>query len=460
MFQKMLNQQLKKQSDEQNRRVVTEVEEMDKEIKTLQDISNLKARLKMNQMAKQTFKKNKDEPTTSIYVGKLDNPLKSFQQQTIKKQSRKPLSIEKNSTKSVLMPASTERFDYSNFTYTNLKVVGSGSFGVVYKAKVNETGEIVAIKKVLQDRRYKNRELQILQELDHQNVLKMKHAFYTPAESKDESYLNVVMEYFQDTLYSYNKSFIKDFKKMPDLLVKIFSYQLLRSIAYISILGICHRDIKPHNVLVNPETNKLQLCDFGSAKRLIAGEPNIAYICSRCYRAPELIFGATDYNTQIDVWSVGCVIAELINGEPLFLGDSAVDQMVEIVKVLGTPSRDQILSMNKNYDMQQYQFATIKQRDWRRVLKTKDPKAIDLVSKLLTYCPKTRLTPLQSLTHPYFDELREQSSFKSIQSTIKLSASDLFEFSNEEMSKMTQQQMITLIPDWYANTSKPLKTIC
>ena len=96
-------------------------------------------------------------------------------------------------------------------------------------------------------------------------------------------------------------------------------------LSYIAIKEICHRDIKPHNVLVNPTTNRLILCDFGSAKKLIKGEPNIAYICSRCYRAPELIFGATDYDPQIDVWSTGCVIAELFNGEPLFLGESAVD---------------------------------------------------------------------------------------------------------------------------------------
>ncbi|CAD8058167.1 unnamed protein product [Paramecium primaurelia] len=466
MFQKMLNQQMKNQvgslnqqkQEDMNRRVVTEIEDVDQEIKTMQDVTNLKAHLKMNQIVKQSFRKNKDETNPSIYISKFENQLKQIQQSTIKKQTRKPLSIEKNSTKSVLMPASTERYDYSNFTYINLKVVGSGSFGVVHKAKVNETGEIVAIKKVLQDRRYKNRELQILQELDHVNVLKMKHAFYTPAENKDENYLNVVMEYFPDTLYSFNKSYIKDFKKMPDIQVKLFSYQLLRSIAYISLLGICHRDIKPHNVLVNSESNKLQLCDFGSAKKLVKGEPNIAYICSRCYRAPELIFGSIDYDTQIDVWSVGCVIAELINGEPLFLGDSAVDQMVEIVKVLGTPTNEQILSMNKNYDIQSNQFAKIKQRDWRKVLKTKDTKAIDLVSKLLTYCPKTRLTPFKSLTHPYFDELRDIDQLKSLQSQMKIAIPELFNFSNDEIYKMTQQERMQLIPDWYGISSKIVKT--
>ena len=123
-------------------------------------------------------------------------------------------------------------------------------------------------------------------------------------------------------------------------MVKLYSYQLLRSLVYIHMINVCHRDIKPHNVLVDSATNKLVMCDFGSAKKLIKGEPNISYICSRCYRAPELIFGATEYNNQIDVWSTACVIAEMINGEVLFAGESAVDQLVEIIKVLGAPSKE------------------------------------------------------------------------------------------------------------------------
>ena len=92
---------------------------------------------------------------------------------------------------------------------------------------------------------------------------------------------------------------------VPNLLVKLYSYQLLRSIAYIHAKGICHRDIKPQNILVDTGSHILKLCDFGSAKQLISGEPNVSYICSRYYRAPELIFGATDYTTNIDVWSAG-----------------------------------------------------------------------------------------------------------------------------------------------------------
>ncbi|KAM3127029.1 hypothetical protein pb186bvf_020873 [Paramecium bursaria] len=435
-------------SENQNRRVQTECDdEMEfRDLKTFQDISNLKLKKKAP---------SKDQITSSIYLSKYDN---QKNQQTVKK-TRKPQSIEKVTAKSVLAPALTERCDYSSCTYQNLKVIGSGSFGVVYKSKVNETGEFVAIKKVLQDKRYKNRELQILQELDHPNVLRLKHAYFTAAEKQDESYLNVVMEYFPETLYSYNKQFVRQQQRMPEILTKIYSYQLLRSIAYISTLSICHRDIKPHNILVNPLSNKLQLCDFGSAKKLVKGEPNIAYICSRCYRAPELIFGATDYDPQIDVWSVGCVIAELFNGEPLFLGDSAVDQLVEIVKVLGTPTKQQILSMNKNYDMNQFNFVTIKQRDWKKVLKTKDPQAIDLTSKLLTYCPKLRLTPIDALSHPYFDELRDFQQLKNLQNIQKIILPELFDFSPEETSKMTNQLMKKLIPDWYSQASKILKTV-
>lgn len=101
--------------------------------------------------------------------------------------------------------------------------------------------------------------------------------------------------------------------------------QMCRSLAHIHAMGVCHRDIKPQNLLVNSSTHQLKLCDFGSAKMLVRGEPNIAYICSRYYRAPELIFGATDYTTAIDIWSVGCVTAELLLGQPLFPGTSLTD---------------------------------------------------------------------------------------------------------------------------------------
>lgn len=188
-----------------------------------------------------------------------------------------------------------------NFTYNADRVIGNGSFGVVYQATIAETGESVAIKKVFQDRRYKNRELQIMKELKHPNVIYMRHAFYTTGDKPDELYLNVVMDFMPETVYSIIKHYKRMKQSVPILLVKLYSYQMMRALAYIHTLGICHRDIKPQNVLVDPNTHILRLCDFGSAKKLVKGEANVSYICSRYYRAPELIFGSTDYSGTIDV---------------------------------------------------------------------------------------------------------------------------------------------------------------
>jgi serine/threonine protein kinase len=186
-------------------------------------------------------------------------------------------------------------------------------------------------------------------------------------------------------------------------------YQLFRSLAYIHSMGICHRDIKPQNLLLDPESAVLKLCDFGSAKQLVKGELNVSYICSRYYRAPELIFGATDYTCNIDIWSAGCVLAELLLGQPIFPGDSGVDQLVEIIKVLGTPTREQIRQMNPNY--QEFKFPQIRAHPWNKVFRPRTPpEAIHLASKLLEYTPSSRITPLEACAHPFFDELREPNN--------------------------------------------------
>ena len=147
------------------------------------------------------------------------------------------------------------------------EVIGKGTFGTVYRAVHRSTGENVAIKKVLQDKRYKNRELQILKLLHHPNVLEIINHYFTVDEGLE--YLNVVMEYFDETLYSLNKKYLKNFSNMPPALVKLYSYQLFRALNYLDALSIAHRDIKPFNILVNPTTNKVVICDFGSAKQLV-----------------------------------------------------------------------------------------------------------------------------------------------------------------------------------------------
>ena len=234
--------------------------------------------------------------------------------------------------------------------YNARKVIGNGSFGVVFEATVVETGKVVAIKKVLQDKRFKNRELQIMKKLSHPNIVHLIHCFYSKDEQKGDVYLHLVLEYVPKTVWEICKSYSRREKMLPIEYVALYTYQLCRALTYIHSLGICHRDIKPQNLLVDTrDTHALKLCDFGSAKILIEGEPNVAYICSRYYRAPELIFGCTDYTTEIDIWSLGCVVAEMLLSRPLFPGESGIDQLVEIIKVLGTPTKDQIFSMNNQY---------------------------------------------------------------------------------------------------------------
>jgi glycogen synthase kinase 3 beta len=292
-------------------------------------------------------------------------------------------------------------------SYTDTKVIGNGSFGVVYQAKLVHSNEHVAIKKVLQDKRFKNRELQIMRRLDHQNIVQLKYFFFSSGDKlKEEVYLNLVLEYIPETVYRVARHYTKQKQTIPLLYVKLYMYQLFRALAYIHSFGICHRDIKPQNLLLDPETSVLKLCDFGSAKQLIKGEPNVSYICSRYYRAPELIFGAIDYTCYIDVWSSGCVLAELLLGQPIFPGESGVDQLVEIIKVLGTPSREQIRQMNPNY--QEFRFPQIKAHPWHKVFRNRTPPmAIDVVCRLLDYTPATRLTPLEACSHAFFDELRD-----------------------------------------------------
>ncbi|KAK5810744.1 shaggy-related protein kinase theta isoform X1 [Gossypium arboreum] len=290
-------------------------------------------------------------------------------------------------------------------SYLAERVVGTGSFGVVFQAKCLETGEPVAIKKVLQDKRYKNRELQIMRVLDHPNVVRLKHSFFSSTE-KDELYLNLVLEYVPETVHRVSKYHSRMNQHMPILYVQLYTYQICRALNYLHhVIGVCHRDIKPQNLLVYPHTHQVKICDFGSAKKLVPGEPNISYICSRYYRAPELIFGVTEYTTAIDMWSVGCVMAELLLGHPLFPGESGVDQLVEIIKILGTPTREEIKCMNPNYT--EFKFPQIKAHPWHKLFhKQLPPEAVDLVSRLLQYSPKLRCTALEALAHPFFDDLR------------------------------------------------------
>ncbi|MCL7022599.1 hypothetical protein MKW94_015779 [Papaver nudicaule] len=260
-------------------------------------------------------------------------------------------------------------------SYMTERVMGHGSFGIMFECL--ETGETVAIKKVLQDRRYTNRELQTMRLLDHPNVTSFSLIWCW------SMYLR---------LFNYNKMN----QQMPLIYVELYMHQICRPLAYIhGSIGVCHRDIKPQNLLVNPHTHQLKLCDFGSAKVLVNGKPNISYICSMYYRAPELIFGATEYTTAIDIWSAEYHLSRNVNSflfpslPPLFPGESGV---------FGTPTREEIKCMNLNYT--EFKFPQIKAHPWHTIFhKRMPPEAVDLVARLLQYSPNLRSTAV-TIAHP------------------------------------------------------------
>lgn len=335
--------------------------------------------------------------------------------------------------------------------FSQQSMVGHGSFGHVYLINILPANKQAAIKTVLQDRRFKNRELETMKLIQHKNVVNLI-AYYYKTNEKDELYLHLVLEYVPETLYTATHWYYSRKQTMPLLAVKLYSYQLFRSLNYIHSLGICHRDIKPQNLLIDPLTGVLKLCDFGSAKILNPAEPNVSYICSRYYRAPELIFGARNYTTKIDIWSAGCVIAEMTLGQPLFPGQSGIDQLVEIIKLLGTPSKDEIREMNPNY--MDHKFPSIKAIPLYKIFPNVEISMCDMFIDVFKYSPVERLTAAEVMVKPYYDELRDEKFENSIlpnfrnyslhqQTTVPL----LLDFSKRELS--TQPELYDkLIPSW------------
>eukprot|EP00051_Salpingoeca_urceolata_P027277 m.480775 g.480775 ORF g.480775 m.480775 type:complete len:392 (+) comp21947_c0_seq1:414-1589(+) len=321
----------------------------------------------------------------------------------------------------------------ADVTYTDLAVIGNGSFGVVFKTRlVNDgaAGPWVALKKVLQDRRYKNRELEIMRTVKHCNIVELKYFFFTTG-SRDDTYLNLVMEFLPQTLSSFADGYVKRKVAIPSLYIKLSIYQMFRALGYLHGRGICHRDIKPQNLLLNVTTGILKLCDFGCAKQLVSGQPNVSYICSRYYRAPELCLGASIYTHAIDVWSGGCVLGELLLLKPVFQGSTTADQLEKIVKLLGTPSREQVIAMNPKYRGELRRCAA---QTYEKLTKGRgeEEKAQlnDLFNGVFDYMPKQRLNSLQVLAHPFFDELRDPATQLPNGSPLP----QLFEFSPEEIS--------------------------
>jgi glycogen synthase kinase 3 beta len=284
------------------------------------------------------------------------------------------------------------------------RIIGQGAFGVVYCASCLD-GTVVAVKEVRIDPRYKNRELEILREVNSCYVVRLLDYFTTLGHGKD-TYLSLVMDYLPESLYDFNMRYRKLHKYPPLLYVKLFAFQMFAGLNYLHSKGITHRDVKPQNMLVDKDTGELRLCDLGSAKRLIPNEPSVSYIASRYYRAPELMLDCVFYTPAIDIWAAGCCVAEMLTaGMPLFVGDSSTEQLQLIGDLLGSPTEEDMNTFQHSLviDTEMEPCTTLEQKLPRHA----PPDLVDLIRSILIYSPAARPTAKNCMNHATFDELFE-----------------------------------------------------
>jgi len=252
------------------------------------------------------------------------------------------------------------------------------------------------------------------------------------------------MNYVPDNLNRIIRTHSKNKEECPLFLIKLYTFQMARALSFIHSQGVLHRDIKPQNILIDSSTNRVYICDFGSAKKFNGEEQNVAYICSRYYRAPELIFGNVDYDSSIDVWSLGCLLAEMFIGKPLFQGESTVDQLLQIIKVLGTPDNDQLSCLNKNNTLN-YTFPPVKPYPITKIFSGKPKELIHLLQKIFVYETHKRLSALEIMAHPFFDDLRNSE----IAQNGKYIVPQIFDFTENEIANCKNKSLLKkIIPDW------------
>jgi len=179
--------------------------------------------------------------------------------------------------------------------------------------------------------------------------------------------------------------------------------------AYLHAQSFCHRDLKPHNILINEQTGVVKICDLGSMKQLDDSTANVSYICSRYFRAPELLMGCQHYSCSIDIWAVGCVMAEMFLRHPIFPGHNTQDQLARIVHMLGSPSIEKLKAISiecHRPEVLMQRFPVVIPKRFEDILpEYASADAIDLIGKMLEYVPRQRVTMADALNHPFFNDL-------------------------------------------------------
>lgn len=284
--------------------------------------------------------------------------------------------------------------------YQKLEKIGEGTYGVVYKSRDKQTGDTIALKKIRLEDDNEGvpstaiREISLLKSLNHPNVVRLRDVVH------DETKLYLIFEYLDQDLKKYMNTVGTG---LPPHTVKSFMYQMLSALVFCHTHRVLHRDLKPQNILIDKQ-GSLRLADFGLARAF--GLPIKTYtheVVTLWYRAPEILLGGRQYSTPVDIWSVGCIFAEMAQKRPLFMGDSEIDQLFKIFKVLGTPNEDSFPGVSTLPDFKPT-FPKWRAQSLERLVPNLCANGIDLLTQMVCYDPAKRISARAALNHPYFHD--------------------------------------------------------
>lgn len=284
--------------------------------------------------------------------------------------------------------------------YQELSPIGTGAYGQVCSASDTITTAQVAIKKL--SRPFQSvihakrsfRELRLLRHMEHENIIGLLNVF-TPVSSFD-GFQDI---YLVTQLMGADLNSILKCQKLTDEHVQFLVYQILRGLKYVHSAGVIHRDLKPSNIAVN-EDCELKILDFGLARQ--TDEEMTGYVATRWYRAPEIMLNWMHYNKTVDIWSVGCIMAELLTSRTLFPGSDHIDQLTRIMKLVGKPGPEFLEKITsesaRNYILSMPSYT---KKPFSDYFIGANPKAVDLLEKMMVLDTDRRITAKQALTHPY-----------------------------------------------------------
>ncbi|CAD8081646.1 unnamed protein product [Paramecium primaurelia] len=285
--------------------------------------------------------------------------------------------------------------------YEIIGVVGEGAYGIVLKCRNKETNECVAIKKFKEtedDETVKKsiqREVKMLRMIKHPNIIQLKEAF------KKKGKIFLVFQFVDRNLLE----LLEERKQLDQESIKRVIFQLVLAIHACHQVGIVHRDIKPENLLVDNELN-IKLCDFGFARTIQCQEQLTDYVATRWYRSPELLI-SNNYGKQVDIWAIGCIMGELIDGQPLFPGENEMDQLYLIQKIIGPLTQEQMERFQKNQRYIGMKFPDIIKNETieKRYQGKMCHKGLNFLKSCLIMDPNRRITAIECLEHQYLQDL-------------------------------------------------------